>query len=76
MARALQPCGTRAAYTRHCARREAIDAACRRANTLHQAAWRKRDARRKRLGELRQQLLFRQLLDLIAGECQKAGMLP
>jgi len=74
--RDLKPCGTRAAYIRHCGRHEVIDEACRQANTLKQAEWRKRDARKRRAAGLHQQLLFRQLLDLIAGECRRAGMLP
>jgi len=74
--RELQPCGTRAAYIRHCARRELIDDACQQANRSQQAAWRKRNARKRRLAELRQQLLFRQLLDLVAGACREEGLLP
>jgi hypothetical protein len=74
--RALQPCGTVAAYKRHLGLREVPDDACRQAHRQAQAAWRKRDARKRRVGELHQQALFRSLLDLIAGECRRAGMLP
>jgi len=65
-ARTLKPCGTRAAYVRHCAAGELIDDACRQANTLQQAAWRERAARKRRVAELHQQVLIRDLIHVLA----------
>ena len=72
MARALQPCGTRGAYQRHRAYGQVPCEACTRAHT----AYNKRNAARRRAPVAEQAALFRQLLDLITGECRRAGMLP
>jgi len=67
----LKPCGTRAGYKRHLDHREVPDEACVRANWQYIARYRKNATRARQ----DQDDLFRQLLDLIAGECRRAGML-
>jgi hypothetical protein len=69
----VQPCGTEAAYNRHHRHGEPPCPADRRAATLSRALRRERAERQAAdtLGEL-----FRQVLDLIAAECRRAGILP
>jgi len=75
MARVLQPCGTRAAYNRHLAHHQLPCEECYKANR-HRLAAQRRPATVRRQAAAEQDALFRQLLDLIAGECRRAGMLP
>jgi len=68
----LKPCGTQAAYKRHLAYREVPCQACVIANRNHIAGFRLAAEQARAY----QDYLFRQLLDLIAGECRRAGTLP
>jgi hypothetical protein len=65
---ALMPCGTLGGYERHRDYGQPTCAKCR-------AARRRYDAARQR-ARREQSDLFKQVLDLIAGRCRDAGLLP
>ena len=72
MSRPLKPCGTTAAFQRHLYHGEAPCDACRAAKRhLTRVNYQGRKA-----ASTRTDVLFRELLDLIAAECRRAGMLP
>ncbi len=72
MTRDLHPCGTQAAYQRHQRRGEIACDPCLQAA----ARYRRITYQRKRQAADHLTVLFRELLDLISGECERAGMLP
>jgi len=66
----LKPCGTPAAYKRHLRHREPPCDDCTAANRLSSRLRRTADA------AARLDILFTELLGLIAAECRRAGLLP
>jgi hypothetical protein len=68
-----QLCGTAGAYQRHLYHKETPCRACTDARAADTARRRKQ---RRDLSTAATAALFRELLDLITGECRRAGMLP